>query len=328
MLAISSLFKFGTLILIFMLALSTSIRNTPRLNQTSALYALRTTGYGSTSDLILRKNYVSKKKEEVFKTIKENVEKIPKKQLTLLSQIVANGTLLFPISDYEKLSKLETNIFFKELLKRALQKEFKQLSEYHSLHQTYNLELDKIESTLKIILDHPEVTTTPITPILGKPFNDFFINLNKSLTQTTLTRPDEKKNESIYLPFPRRNMDLPTSGPISKLSGAPFHEGGVSWEGIIIKNNAGASVRAVGAGEIVFAADFSNLKNLIILDHGEGYLTLYGNLKHLLVSTGMSVSDKQELGIAPDVTSDSPKGLYFEIRKNGEPVNPKIWFDY
>ena len=328
MLAIPFLFKFVTLILVFMLALSTSIRNTPGTNQTSALYALKKTGYGSASDLIQRKNYVRKKKEEILREIKKNVKKIPRKKLTLFSQMVANSTLPFPASDYGKLSELETTIFFKELLKRTLLNEFKQLSEYHALHQTYKLELDQIESTLKIMLDRPETPSKSRTPILVKIFNDFLANLDRSLARTPLTRPEGKKTDAINSLFPRRNMDLPTSGPISKLSGEPFQEGGVSWEGIIIKNSAGASVRAVGAGEIVFAADFSNLKNLIILDHGDGYLTLYGNLKHLLVSTGMSVSNKQELGIAPDTTFDSPKGLYFEIRKNGEPVNPKIWFDY
>ena len=328
MLGISPLFKFGILTLIFILSLSTNIANTPRSGQISALYALRTVGYSSVPDLIRRKNYISKKRKGVSETIKENVEKIPRDKLILFSQIVTNSNLSFPTSGYRKLREWETHIFFKKMLKRTLQSEFEQLSKYLATRQTYSLELEKIESTLKIILDYPEMPTSPRTPMLGKSLNHFFTNLSKPLRKPLLTIPDNAKTDTANRLFPRKNMSLPTSGPISKLSGEPFHEGGVSWEGIIIKNNAGALVKAVGAGEVVFAADFSSLKNLIILDHSGGYLTLYGNLEDLFVSTGMSVSYKQELGIAGDTTSESPDGIYFEIRKNGEPVNPKIWFNY
>ena len=138
-----------------------------------------------------------------------------------------------------------------------------------------------------------------------------------------------KEERSLVVhPFPTTSMKLPARGSVSKLSGEPFSEGSVPWEGIFINSEPDSSVKAVGAGEIVFASDFNTLKNLVILDHGNNYLTLYGNLHSLNVSLGMLIRKDDIIGKSLMKGINHRGGIYFEIRKNGAPIDPKLWFKY
>jgi Membrane-bound metallopeptidase len=137
-----------------------------------------------------------------------------------------------------------------------------------------------------------------------------------------------KEKPTVTQTFIASDIDLPVSGSVSKLPGEPFPGGNASWAGIIIDSEPNSSVRSVGAGEIVFASDFNALSNLVILDHGDNYLTLYGNLRSLTVTPGMLIPKGTMIGRTHGRNSNQGDGLYFEIRKNGIPIDPKIWFKY
>jgi septal ring factor EnvC (AmiA/AmiB activator) len=96
-------------------------------------------------------------------------------------------------------------------------------------------------------------------------------------------------------------------------------------KGIDIEAPLGEEVKAVEAGTVVFADRFSGYGKMIILDHGQRYYTVYAHLSEISKATGQAVGRGERIGSVGD--SDSLKGsrLYFEIRKDGKPLDPLTW---
>ncbi len=88
--------------------------------------------------------------------------------------------------------------------------------------------------------------------------------------------------------------------------------------GIDIKCPVGADVRAIADGRVVYAERFMGYGNLVILDHGDGYYTLYSNLAEMTCSVGMNLKQGEVLGKSKDI-------LHFELRREGKAVDPLPW---
>jgi len=99
----------------------------------------------------------------------------------------------------------------------------------------------------------------------------------------------------------------------------------LQWQGASILAPAGEPVHAVSAGRVVFSDWFQSLGMLIILDHGGGYLSLYGNNQELVRTTGEWVRGGELIAHAGDTGGRSHSGVYFEIRHHGTPVDPALW---
>ena len=85
------------------------------------------------------------------------------------------------------------------------------------------------------------------------------------------------------------------------------------------------SVRSVHAGKVVFADHFQGYGNLLIVDHGQTYYSLYGHLAEFLVGKGDFVKTGQPIGVAGDTGSMVGVAVYFEIRYKTKPVDPLQW---
>ena len=101
---------------------------------------------------------------------------------------------------------------------------------------------------------------------------------------------------------------------------------GVKWEGVVIATERDAPVKAVSAGRVVYADWLPGLGLLVIVDHGEGYMSLYGHNDRLLKAGGESVGAGEAIAAAGDTGGRAAPELYFEIRRGGKPVNPGPWF--
>ena len=97
--------------------------------------------------------------------------------------------------------------------------------------------------------------------------------------------------------------------------------------GIEIAAAQGAAVRAVGAGRVLFAGWFRGYGQLVILDHGQGSVTVSGYLDEIAVEAGASLERGQAVGTVGETGSLSGPGLYFEIRHEGKPVDPQGWLE-
>lgn len=129
------------------------------------------------------------------------------------------------------------------------------------------------------------------------------------------------------VPFERLKgrLDPPLAGVLVGRFGAPRADGGPAWKGVFIRADEGQSVRAVASGEVVFAEWLRGFGNLMIVDHGDGYLTIYGNNESVLFRVGDRVAGGDPIASVGAGGSSQESGLYFEIRHRGEPLDPMGW---
>lgn len=123
----------------------------------------------------------------------------------------------------------------------------------------------------------------------------------------------------------RSKLPPPVDEPVAHAFGASYGGGSLVRKGLSYAPNPGNPVRAVHAGRVVFADWLRGSGLLIVLDHGQGYMSLYGHNEALTVNGGDWVDAGEVLARSGINSSDRTSGLYFEIRRNGEPQDPTAW---
>jgi septal ring factor EnvC (AmiA/AmiB activator) len=120
-------------------------------------------------------------------------------------------------------------------------------------------------------------------------------------------------------------LRLPTRGELMNQFGSPRSDSGLNWKGLFIRGAGGQEVRAVAAGQVVFADWMRGFGNLMIIDHGQSYLTIYGNNEALLKQVGDKVATGDEVATVGNSGGNPDYGLYFEIRYQGKAFDPLRW---
>lgn len=121
------------------------------------------------------------------------------------------------------------------------------------------------------------------------------------------------------------NLRLPIRGVLTNRYGSTRVDGGPSWKGIFIKAPPGEEVRAIAPGRVVFAEWMRGFGNLLILDHGTDYLSIYGNNESLLKAVGDVVRTGEPMATVGASGGSQDSGLYFEIRHEGKAFDPEKW---
>ncbi|HVL02292.1 MAG TPA: peptidoglycan DD-metalloendopeptidase family protein [Dongiaceae bacterium] len=168
-------------------------------------------------------------------------------------------------------------------------------------------------------------------------------SLQDSASQTKRLKANESNLEKVLKAVQESMADLPRhmgSGPFGKLQGKLLwptqgrllrsfgsyrEEGALRWNGVLIGAAEGSPVQAVAHGRVVFADWMRGFGNLIIVDHGAGYMSLYGQNESLLKTPGDWVSAGDLIARSGTSGGQTQPGLYFEIRHRGKPVNPALW---
>jgi septal ring factor EnvC (AmiA/AmiB activator) len=142
-----------------------------------------------------------------------------------------------------------------------------------------------------------------------------------------LRRAIEKFPSDSKSPFARMRGKLawPTTGRVIARYGQT-RAGGLKWDGVLLSTTRGAPVRAVYHGRVIYADWLAGLGLLVILDHGDGYLSLYGHNEQIYRKVGERVTAGDPVAAAGDTGGRSSPELYFEIRRAGRPVSPIPWF--
>ena len=123
----------------------------------------------------------------------------------------------------------------------------------------------------------------------------------------------------------RGKLAWPVSGHLLARFG-DARAGGVHWDGVLVATERGAPVKAVCQGRVIYADWLPGLGLLTIVDHGDGYLSLYGHNERLYKAVGEQVATGDTIAAAGDSGGSPRPELYFEIRKGGKPVDPRPWF--
>jgi murein hydrolase activator len=149
--------------------------------------------------------------------------------------------------------------------------------------------------------------------------------------------------ESLLAQLRRATASLPpeelAGGPFGRLRGrlprpvagriidgfGQVRAGGLRWQGDLFATTRDAPVHAVSQGRVIYADWLAGLGLLIIIDHGGGYMSLYGHNARLYESVGQHVAAGQTIAAAGDSGGSARPELYFEIRRAGKPVDPQAW---
>lgn len=159
----------------------------------------------------------------------------------------------------------------------------------------------------------------------------------KQIRQAKKTRPQNQESQAEIVrqtPYKadtasafgkkRGSLRMPVSGTITARYGMKRADG-PSWKGIFIKSSAGAPVHSVAGGKVIFADTLRGFGRLIIIDHGDHYMTIYGNAGSLNKRVGDTVGSGEAVATAGNSGENGETGLYFELRRSGQALNPSDW---
>jgi len=167
------------------------------------------------------------------------------------------------------------------------------------------------------------------------------LNTKKSLSEaaenTALTQPQSSKvvatntaepnadNLGVNFSALKGRLRLPVRGDVTNRFGASRADSGISWKGLFIKANEGAEVKSIATGNVVFADWMRGFGNLIIVDHGDGYMSLYGNNQSVLKRVGETVHAGDAIASVGNSGGNETNGLYYELRRQSRPFDPLSW---
>lgn len=136
--------------------------------------------------------------------------------------------------------------------------------------------------------------------------------------------PDDSFRGTAFASL-RGKLKLPVRGELANRYGSPREGGGLTWKGLFIRAAEGAGVKAVADGRVVFADWLRGFGNLMILDHGGGYMSLYGNNESLLKQVGTTIKPGDTIASVGNSGGNAESGLYFELRHQGKTLDPLPW---
>ena len=149
-------------------------------------------------------------------------------------------------------------------------------------------------------------------------------NLLKSLGELLADVPSTPGDAR---PFGERKGHLPwpLKGKFLAQYGNAKQQGDLKWNGVLISAKYGTPVKAISHGRVAFADWLQGFGFITIIDHGDGYMSLYGHNESLLKQPGDWVAAGEVIATAGDSGGQPNSALYFEIRARGKPVNPDSW---
>ncbi|OHC82277.1 MAG: peptidase M23 [Sideroxydans sp. RIFOXYD2_FULL_59_7] len=123
-------------------------------------------------------------------------------------------------------------------------------------------------------------------------------------------------------------LALPVSGKVSNRYGERRAESNLPWTGWFVRAAARQPVLAVAAGRVVYADWLRGFGNLLIIDHGQGFMSLYGNNETLYKQVGDAIQTGDIVSSVGNSGGNADSGLYFELRYKGSPFNPDTWIKH
>jgi len=117
---------------------------------------------------------------------------------------------------------------------------------------------------------------------------------------------------------------MPAKGELRRMFGR-IRQGQVKWKGIVINGQVGSAVVAIHQGKVLYADWLRGFGLVTVIDHGDGFMSLYGHNQALLKQAGDAVTAGETIALLGQSGGQSSPNLYFEIRHKGQPINPVGW---
>lgn len=229
--------------------------------------------------------------------------------------------------DQELMANLHEQSIRQEILKRELARKREDVDQQRlalvDLKESIRLEREKKKDILASLRQEKGVHVRAL-----KELQQAALRLQKMM--------DEISRKAMVRPVPagtgfeamKGKLDFPVRGEVMGGFGKARHpefSAELFRKGIDIEAPVGAEIRAVEAGKVVFADRFAGYGKMMIIDHGQRYYTVYAYLSELMKKTGEPVQRGEPIALAGDSDSLAGARLYFEIRKDGKPIDPLPW---
>lgn len=246
----------------------------------------------------------------------------------------------FSLARFDSIEKLQSH---QDKLKALIQDSLQKKAEIVAIQTEYNNQRKKLEQEKaeqrnllaqisgKISKQQQEIDQLKKDE---KRLSDLIIEINKAAKQKIPTNNGQAlvNNKlpdvtSTTAPFPtlKGKLNLPVRGKLVSTFGGQRTGMQLTWKGLFIQSIEGSEVKAISAGKVVFADWLRGFGNLIILDHGNNYMSLYGNNATLKKRTGDSIRSGETIATVGNSSGNLDSGLYFELRHQGKPFDPLTW---
>ncbi len=224
----------------------------------------------------------------------------------------------------EQIHQIEDNVQSLGQLDAQLEAEDQRLADLEKMQRTQVADLEDARQRRSVVLASLEAESHTRAESLERLRSQQagLEKLLKELRQALEKFPVDTNDAFARL---RGKLAWPVSGRVVARFGET-RAGGVKWDGVLVATERGAPVRAVSQGRVIYADWLPGLGLLTIVDHGDGYMSLYGHNERLYKAVGEQVGAGDAIAAAGDSGGTTRPELYFEIRRAGHPVDPRPWF--
>ncbi len=219
----------------------------------------------------------------------------------------------------------ETALNIKQLsnAEKRLEQSRRQLEKLQTSQQQQTKELQQQQSQRKILL-------SKLNSEISSKEQQLNILLENEKTLSKLLRDLEPRTPATPKDFSnlgelKGKLNWPTKGRIQNRYGQPRNQGRLKWQGITISGKDGQDIRAIAPGRIIFADWIRGYGLMLIVDHGNNYMSLYGHNQSLYKDVGDIVTSKEVIAALGNSGGSNTTSLYFEMRHKGKPINPETW---
>ena len=234
-------------------------------------------------------NYLNRAREQQIASFIATIEQTKQTELALKQTLLTQSTLL------------------------TTQKEKKRQ------RQRQRMQRRKLVAELNDKIDNQESTLTSLETSRSK-----IETLLKSLGELLADIPTSPSEKQPFISL-KGKLPWPAKGPFLGTFGQLKNYGDLKWNGVLIKANYGTPIRVISHGRVAFSDWLQGFGFITIIDHGEGYMSLYAHSESLFKQTGDWVGTGDVIATAGDSGGQPQSGIYFEIRSRGKPVNPSKW---
>ncbi|MCL4471494.1 MAG: murein hydrolase activator EnvC family protein [Sulfuricella sp.] len=236
------------------------------------------------------------------------------------------------------ISSLRQNLQRSQEQARIYQEKDAELKQIESEQTRQKAQLEQEKAARKTLLNRINQKIAAQRHEIGRLQRDEkrLTNLIKRLSRQA--RPKARKGTPLRnnsLPSPQASdgafhqlkgkLHLPVRGELSNRFGSPREDSGATWKGLFIKSPAGQEVKCIANGTVVFSDWLRGFGNIAIVDHGDGYMSLYGNNETLYKQAGETVKAGDSIAAVGNSGGIAETGLYFEIRYQSRPFDPLGW---
>ena len=238
------------------------------------------------------------------------------------------------------IGNLRGNLAHSQELARLYQEKNAELQQVKSEQTRQKAQLEQDKKARKTVLTRINQQITTQRHEIGRLQRDEkrLTNLIERLSRLARAKPKPKKstalqNRSLPAPGPsdsvfqqlKGKLRLPVRGELISRFGSPREDSGATWKGLFIKSPAGQEVKCIANGTVVFSDWLRGFGNIVIVDHGDGYMSLYGNNETLYKQAGEAVRAGDAIAAVGNSGGIAETGLYFEIRYQSRPFDPLGW---